>query len=176
MTTFFDRTEAVLHWCCQERVPPVEACEILRRRLDQVRAYLAWVGKQSGDSFEDPQETEAVLRWDSLRRDWRRFCELAANLGVLPAEKPFWRTVEAVLERCEDLPGYNLYFQSIWPFLFKPFRILHAACHGLNGVPDDPHPGSAGDSAEIPDADRWMAEHYPDAPSDVAPSRSREWF
>lgn len=80
MTAFFDRTETILHWCHQESLSPAEACEILRRCLDQVRAYVAWVGQQSSGSFENPQETDAVLRWDNLRRDWGRRCAVGIEV------------------------------------------------------------------------------------------------
>ena len=157
MTAFFDRTQSIMKWCAERRMPPAESCEILFQRFLQVQEYTLWVSQKKKRSFT-PRLSTYIM-------------ELATFLNVSTENRDFWQVGLAVFEAIRKYEADELYEISshehgrVWYNLAMMFDGLHDFCHRLTefGVSDSPDRVIKG-KLTVRNSDKWLNERYPDAP------------
>lgn len=128
------------------------------------------MGQRTGTDFANPHELD---RLPVAKHDWDRFCTLAKALKIEVGGKSLWDVSVQVLEEAKRLSPDLLYNarprgepETVWDLLKKPFAILHAISHQLEGnYSDSPYPwGARVPEGAVRDNDQWLDEHYPDVP------------
>lgn len=170
MSSFYDRWGRLARYCKEAGIRPELACEMARQRLQQAKAYYAWVSKRrdakkikSPDPMAD-EYNDAIL----LTRDWLYADALEEAIGKIPREDGFYAWAETALSRMHWMTRIELYgkpAQFDWTpwglFTQQVLMTLHSFAHyvGMNSpYSDNPYKFSR----RIPDwvdADAWCKEH-----------------
>ncbi len=176
MSSFYDKTEAILEWAEREKLPPQELAEILNARLTQCEEHFLWAAvefKPALDLYCDLlrgcgfQMLQKVGRWvylEEIPEEMRNVLWVAHRFLSQVAAMP----AECVYEGGIKTPG------SVLGALSEVFEIYHSFGHALGKLKErtrraylrrylDPNP-FPGKRQNVSNSDKWLREKYPGEP------------